>query len=61
MVKTKLLEVEGKVFKAVLTEDEDGWWVAEIPELPGCVSQGRSYTEAVENIQEAALCYLHSL
>jgi predicted RNase H-like HicB family nuclease len=37
----------------VLTRDEDGWIVAECPELPGCFSQGRSEAEALANIKEA--------
>ncbi len=40
-----------------LDRDEDGIWVAECPSIPGCVSQGKTKTEAVENIREAlALC-----
>jgi len=34
-------------FKVVLEPGEDGWIVAECPSLPGCVSQGRTDTEAV--------------
>ena len=37
--------------------DEDGVWIAECPEIPGCVSQGETKEEALENIREAiALC-----
>ena len=36
-----------------LTLDKDGWIVAECLELPGCVSQGRTETEAMKNILEA--------
>lgn len=32
---------------------EDGYWVAECPSLPGCISQGQTQEEAVENIKEA--------
>jgi predicted RNase H-like HicB family nuclease len=32
---------------------EDGYWVAECPSLPGCVSQGTTREEAVRNIKEA--------
>ncbi len=32
---------------------EDGWWIAEVPSLPGALSQGRTREEAVENIKEA--------
>ncbi len=37
----------------VLTRDESGWIVAEIPELPGCVSQGKDEAQALANIKEA--------
>jgi len=40
-------------YKISLTKDESGWWVATVPELPGCVSQGRTQTEARRNIREA--------
>jgi predicted RNase H-like HicB family nuclease len=39
--------------KIVLTSDESGWIVAECPELPGCVSQGKDESEALANIREA--------
>jgi predicted RNase H-like HicB family nuclease len=37
----------------VLTRDESGWIIAEVPELPGRFSQGRSEAEALANILEA--------
>ena len=40
-----------------LTPGEDGYWVAEIPALQGCISQGRTKEEARTNVREAArLC-----
>ena len=36
-----------------LERDEDGVWVAECPSIPGCVSQGKSREEALDNIREA--------
>lgn len=40
-----------------IDRDEDGVWVVECPSVPGCVSQGQSKEEALENIREAiALC-----
>lgn len=39
--------------EVILTRDEEGWIVAECPELPGCVSQGRTEAEALANIHEA--------
>jgi len=37
----------------VLYRGEDGYWVAEVPSLPGCVSQGQSKVDAIGNIREA--------
>ena len=37
----------------VIIEREDGWYIAECPALPGCVSQGRTLKEALKNIREA--------
>ncbi len=43
--------------QVTLQRDEDGAWVVECPAIPGCVSQGKTKEEAIENIQEAiALC-----
>jgi predicted RNase H-like HicB family nuclease len=42
----------------VLTKDESGWIVAECPQLPGCVSQGRDEEEALANIREAIAGWL---
>ncbi len=36
-----------------LHKDEEGWWVAEVPSLDGCASQGRTRDEALANIKEA--------
>ena len=37
--------------------DEDGMWVVECPAIPGCVSQGRTREEAMENVKDAiTLC-----
>lgn len=41
----------------ILTPSKDGFFVAEIPILPGCISQGKNRQEALANIKEAAeLC-----
>ena len=40
---------------------EDGFWVAECPSLPGCVSQGENREEAVRNIREAIDLYIEAL
>ncbi len=40
---------------------EDGWWVAECPSLPGCISQGKTKEEAVLNIKAAIGEYIAAL
>ncbi len=40
-------------FHITLFQDEDGMFIAECPSIPGCVSQGNTEEEAVNNIQEA--------
>ena len=48
-------------FRVVLQCDEDGVFVAEVPPLPGCISQGVTRDEALRNIREAITGYLESL
>ena len=40
---------------------EDGFWVAECPSLPGCISQGATKAEAIDNIREAIELYIEVL
>ncbi len=40
-------------FLVTLEHDENGWIVAECPALPGCVSQGRTVEDALNNVREA--------
>jgi len=37
----------------IIEQDEEGYYVAEVPALPGCLSQGKSREEAIANIKEA--------
>ncbi len=46
--------------KVVLRKGEDGWYVVEVPSLHGCISQGKTVKEALENIKEAVTLYLES-
>jgi antitoxin HicB len=48
-------------YRVVIETDEDGVFVAEVPALPGCLSQGRTRAEAIANIKEAIAAYLESL
>ena len=47
--------------QVILYPGEDGYWVAECPTLPGCISQGISKEEAVVNIKEAIQGYILAL
>ena len=47
-------------FIITITPDEDGMFVVECPALPGCLSQGRTRAEALENIREAILLSLET-
>jgi antitoxin HicB len=48
-------------YRVLIEQDEDGVYVAEVPSLPGCLSQGQTREEAVENVKEAIAAYLESL
>ena len=49
--------IDGMRLPVVLTPGQDGFVVASCPILPGCISQGRTRSEALRNIREAiALC-----
>lgn len=47
--------------QALVYQGESGLWVAEVPSLPGCVSQGATKEEAVTNIREAIPLHLETL
>lgn len=47
--------------EVVIYRGEDGYWVVECPSLPGCISQGKTKEEAIQNIKEAISCYVHAL
>ena len=44
--------------QVVLHPGEDGYWVAECPSLPGCISQGETKEMAIANIREAIKEYI---
>ncbi len=48
-------------YRVLIEQDEDGIYVAEAPALPGCISQGKTRSEAIENVKEAISGYLESL
>jgi len=52
---------EERMRQVLIYKGEDGFWVVECTSLPGCVSQGKSKEEALQNIKEAINCYVHAL
>jgi len=47
--------------QVMLYKGEDGYWIAECPSLPGCVTQGKSKEEAIANAKEAIRGYIAAL
>jgi len=48
-------------FDVVLMEDETGGYVAIVPALPGCHTQGETLAEVMENVKEAIDLYVETL
>jgi predicted RNase H-like HicB family nuclease len=47
--------------QVIIRPGEDGYYVAEVPSLPGCISQGESKEAALTNIREAIELYIAAL
>ncbi|MFN8387947.1 MAG: type II toxin-antitoxin system HicB family antitoxin [Anaerolineales bacterium] len=47
--------------QVIVYSGEDGFFVAECPSLPGCISQGETREEAIANIKEAIAGYIAAL
>ena len=45
-------------YTVILEREDDGGYVASVPALPGCVTQGDSREEALTNIREAVKLYI---
>ncbi|MBI5413991.1 type II toxin-antitoxin system HicB family antitoxin [Candidatus Peregrinibacteria bacterium] len=48
-------------FQAIFIPQEEGGYTVEIPELPGCVSEGETLEDAKKNIEEAIELYIETL
>lgn len=48
-------------YRVLIEQDEESVFVVECPTLPGCISQGKTREEALENIKDAIQGYLESL
>jgi len=55
--------MEGRVheFTVVILEDESGGYIAIVPKLPGCHTQGDSLDEVIRNVKGAIELYLETL
>lgn len=47
--------------QVILYPGEIGYWVIECPSLPGCITQGKTKSEAISNIREAIDGYIAAL
>ena len=47
--------------QVIIYPGEDGYWIAQCPSLPPCISQGKTKEEAISNIQEAIELYIEVL
>ncbi len=50
-----------KQYHISIRKGEDGFYVVECLDLPGCITQGKTKHEAMKNIQEAILAYLETI
>lgn len=57
----KITTMSKNMRQVILYMDEDDYWIVECPSLPGCVSQGSTKEEALNNIKEAIHGYITAL
>jgi predicted RNase H-like HicB family nuclease len=57
----KLTNLVGNMRQVIIYPGEDGYWIAQCPSLPPCISQGETKEEAIANIQEAIELYIEVL
>jgi predicted RNase H-like HicB family nuclease len=48
-------------YRIYIEQDEEGVFTAEVPSLPGCISQGKIRAELIENLKKAIGAYLESI
>ncbi len=53
--------MEAKEYTVLIERDEDGYYMAEVIELPGCFTQARTIEELMKRIKEAISLYLEEL
>ena len=47
-------------FNVIIERDEDGWYISEVVELPGCHTQGKNIDQLIERTKEAIKAYLET-
>ena len=53
--------MDGTPRQVVIRPGEDGYWIAECLSLPGCITQGRTRDEAIDNAKDAIRGYIVAL
>ena len=53
--------MKARTFHLVIERDEDGYFVGEVPELPGCHSQAKSLDQLRSRMREAIEVYLEAV
>jgi len=48
-------------YRVIIEQDEDGFLVARVPDLPGCATEGKTREELMANVKEAIEAYLEAL
>ncbi|MEW6063287.1 MAG: type II toxin-antitoxin system HicB family antitoxin [Nanoarchaeota archaeon] len=47
-------------FNLIIEQDEEGWYISEVVELPGCHTQAKSIDKLIERTKEAVQAYLET-
>ncbi|WP_255335764.1 type II toxin-antitoxin system HicB family antitoxin [Methanosarcina sp. KYL-1] len=50
-----MIQMEGKTlnYTVLIEQDEDGMYIATVPDIPGCYTQGKTVEQAMERVKEA--------
>lgn len=40
-------------FTVIIEQDEEGWYIASVPDIPGCYTQGKTVSQVLERVKEA--------
>ncbi|MDE1860311.1 MAG: type II toxin-antitoxin system HicB family antitoxin [Candidatus Micrarchaeota archaeon] len=48
-------------YRVIIERDEDGVYVAKVPDLPGCATEGKTKKELMKNVKEAIQAYVEAL